>query len=95
MGLARRNPWGSKEWIYFNINRKRKRKEVQTLFPTIGLFWFVVCIFIVYIYIVPPNADTTMQVFLAQKRKSVFIQNQPQFGKFLNKDLNLIRIKIE
>ena len=42
--------WGSKEWIYFNINRKRKRKEVQTLFPTIGLFWFVVCIFIVYIY---------------------------------------------
>jgi hypothetical protein len=36
-----------------------------------------------------------MQVFLAQKRKSDFIQNQPQFGNFLNKDLNLIRIKIE
>jgi hypothetical protein len=44
---------------------------------------------------VPINADTKMQVFLAQKCKSVFIQNQPQFGKFLNKDLNLIRIKIE
>lgn len=36
-----------------------------------------------------------MQVFWAQKCKSVFIQNQPQFGKFLNKDLNLIRIKID
>ena len=44
---------------------------------------------------VPTNADKKMQVFLAQKCKSVFIQNQPQFGKFLNKDLNLIRIKIE
>ena len=44
---------------------------------------------------VPTDLDTTMQVFLAQKRKSVFIQNQPQFGNFLNKDLNLIRIKIE
>ena len=43
----------------------------------------------------PTNADKKMQVFLAQKCKSVFIQNQPQFGKFLNKDLNLIRIKIE
>lgn len=44
---------------------------------------------------IPTDADTKMQVFLAQKCKSVFIQNQPQFGKFLNKDLNLIRIKIE
>ena len=43
----------------------------------------------------PTDLDTTMQVFFAQKCKSVFIQNQPQFGKFLNKDLNLIRIKIE
>jgi hypothetical protein len=43
----------------------------------------------------PTDLDTTMQVFWAQKCKSVFIQNQPQFGKFLNKDLNLIRIKIE
>jgi hypothetical protein len=45
--------------------------------------------------ILPTDLDTTMQVFWAQKCKSVFIQNQPQFGKFLNKDLNLIRIKIE
>ena len=51
--------------------------------------------YIYFIYILPTNADKKMQVFLAQKCKSVFIQNQPQFGKFLNKDLNLIRIKIE
>ena len=30
----------------------------------------------------PTDLDTKMQVFLAQKCKSIFIQNQPQFGKF-------------
>lgn len=54
------------------------------------------CIFIFCVHrYIPTDLDTTMQVFWAQKCKSVFIQNQPQFGKFLNKDLNLIRIKIE